>query len=875
MFRLPRGESHFGLMAWTFGLDTMRIRLLPQIFLALLCLCGPALAAPPEWAAWMQEHRAGAHHDLPAELVRLAQDADAARAAGDELGWGLPQGYRLFLLASMGDAAADTLAQEVAVALDSKPALATPSAARLSLLLGLVRYRQDSREMAGLSQALNAAQVVADTLGQPGMKPEVDAARALFQVYETDAAGAETLARRAMAATQDPLLRLELFSGPLAIARIASINTPEAAQRLLADFDAQLAQLDAKAYPYMAFNLGMMKVIILRRVRQPVQAQEELGRWLAFAKAQPGFRLNSLVHSIEGGMQRDLKNWTACVAMLQPVVDGPYLLTTRIEALMYLAACQAEAGLPAARASAEALEQYIPAMNGSPGMVEGILGAQARVYELLGDLPAALAKLKAQRKATVGRYAQANEAARKQVETAYQVAARDKENAELKGREQLSEQRRLVLGVALAVAVLVLGVVAELLRRQSAQRRRLAELAGDLERVNQDLSSANAQLNALNASRTRLVAAACHDLRQPAHALGMLAEIASVRATGEERQTLEAIRRSSNSLSDLLDSLFDLSRLESDRYVPSIGPVPLGDLLDDLRTQFTVAALAKGLTLSVSDVRATVRSDPHLLRRMVMNLLSNAIKYTVSGGVRIQVARQGPEWLLSVEDTGPGIAPEQQEAAFSDYVRLDSSRGSDGLGIGLAIVKRSALLLGHRLELASSLGEGSQFTLWLPALDEQMAAGEALAEAGGSGQVIGLVDDDEQIRHAMRELLTLRGYVAHAAASLEALQQQLVEAGTPRPQLVLSDFHLAGSDSLDALASLVGEGGAWAGVPAVLVTGDLSAEVLARCQALGITVAYKPLPARKLSQLIDRLLSDTPLALADRERGAESRRFGA
>lgn len=810
-----------------------------------------AAAADPDWGAWMRERREAAYRDTPAELARLAQAELAARAAGDDLTWGLVAGYRLILLSGVSDATAEALAVEVAAALEHKPALAAPSAARLSLWLGLARNRQDNRDMPGLAKALDSAQVVADQLGQPAMKAEVDAARAVFRVYETDATGAESLAQRALAASRDPFLKLEIFLGPQVIARILSLQTADTAQRLLADIDARLAELDTNAYPYMAMNLGAMKAIVLRRILQPAAAQQELNRWLAFAEAHPGMVLSASVRGLQGGLHRDLKDWQGCIAALTPLTAATYQLTTRVNNLIALATCQAQAKSPGVFESLAALDHAMPSLEGSPAMVEAVLGGQAQAYEALGDLPKALDKLKAQRRATVARYAKANEAARQQVETAYQVAAKEKENTELKAREALSEQRRLVLGGALIVALGVLAIVAELLRRQAAQRKRLAELA-------EELKSVNDQLRDLNASRTRLVAAACHDLRQPAHALGMLAEIASEKAEGEGRRTLEAIRRSSASLSDLLDALFDLSRLESDRYVPSVSAVSLGELLDDLQTQFTVAALSKGLSLRVDAVQASVLSDAHLLRRMLMNLLSNAIKYTERGEVHISAEREGDEWVVAVSDTGRGIAPEQQAAAFSEYVRLDSSRGTDGLGIGLALVRRSATLLGHALEMVSEVGQGSRFTLRLPAVHARPVVHDEASEPGGSGQLIAVVDDDDHIRQAMCELLRLRGYRAVAAASLDGLARQLMQAGAVRPDLLLSDFHLATGDSLDDVAQLIGEHGRWAGVPAVLITGDLSADVLARCESLGITVAYKPLPARKLVRLIHRLLSEAP-----------------
>lgn len=432
-------------------------------------------------------------------------------------------------------------------------------------------------------------------------------------------------------------------------------------------------------------------------------------------------------------------------------------------------------------------------------------------------------------------------------------------------REQLAgtAARTRVAGLRIRNQLSELEAERDRARRAQAQAETALEALRtaqqNLERLNTDLSRANARLNELHASRTRMLAAACHDLRQPAHALGMLAEVAAAKMPSEGRSAIDAIRSASAHLSDMLDALFDLARLESDRYEPQIDRVSIGDLFDDLRSQFTVAALSKGLRLTIDDLDAHVRTDAHLLRRMVMNLISNAIKYTSHGGVEVRARRDGGDWAISVTDTGPGIPAEQQEAAFCEYVRLDAAGGTDGLGIGLAIVRRSAALLGHRLALVSRVGHGSAFTLWLPALDGGAADLPSQAQAPQSRHVIGLVDDDDHIRHAMRDLLNLRGYITHAAPTLEALQRQLATAGTPRPHLVLSDLHLTAGSSLEALAALVRDDGPWAGVPAVLITGDLSADVPARCHGLGIRIAYKPLPASKLSQLIAEMLADRPV----------------
>lgn len=822
---------HATLWRWLLGLALLNV--------------GPA-AADEHWTSTLQTHRRAAFQDAAAHRVHLQREAAAARAAGQVATWAGLEGLRLGMLAERGDIAGETVARALESALAADPALAAPSSERVSALLGLAWWQFGERDLPRTRALLARAARDAASLDHAAWRAEVAAAQAMLLSAEGDATGAQRLAQEALDRTADPLLKHQVFVESQVYARFISLHGTDAAERLLADLQAQADTIDADELPYLALNYAVWQARVLRKSGQPQAALQALLATLQQVSRKPGFEVLPYARVTEGRLYRELGQWQACVQAVSALTSEAYSEWLRIDSLYSTAVCRARGGMPGAREDIALLDTFLPRLGHAPNLLEDLLTAQGQALAALGDHAAAFDKINLARQATLERVAKANEEARQRVETAYQVAAKDKENAELKAREQLAEQRRWALGMALAIAVAVLTVVTELLRRQSAQRRQLASMAADLQ--------------ALNASRTRLVAAACHDLRQPAHALGMLAEVAAAKVPAQARSAIDAIRRASASLSDLLDALFDLSRLESDRYQPSIGPVSLGDLFDDLRSQFTVAALSKGLRLNIDDVDATVRSDAHLLRRMVMNLLSNAIKYTASGSVNVRAQREGPDWVLSVTDTGPGIPPEQQDAAFSEYVRLDAAGGSDGLGIGLAIVKRSATLLGHRLTLTSSVGQGSCFTLGLPALDDVPHPADATAEAGGSGQVIGLVDDDDQIRQAMQELLRLRGYAAHAAPTLEALQHQLARTGTAPPHLVLSDFHLGTHDSLETLAALVGQHGPWAGVPAVLITGDLSPDVLARCEALGITVAYKPLPVRKLSRLVEALLQSTPSA---------------
>lgn len=724
---------------------------------------------------------------------------------------------------------------------------------RANLLLGLAHHRIYEYRIAE-SLALSAeARQLGERLAMPGLVHSADFMESLALLQSGQLLKAIQLSQATEHEAGLPMLRrFGAFRRFYIEARLSRTATD--APRLQAAFEKLGAEADAKRMLFLSVRIAweMHRLLLLQQRR--TEADALLKAWQTNTSA---LGEDAAVHL---QMQRwaraaamDAGQWSACLS-IQAQIAPAELLSYRVEDLSSRARCRAARKDVDARQDLPALEALLPQLDEAPIRQEELYELLERTYASLGDYEKAYGLGLKKWALTAKRFAAANNMARHEAETKYDLAAKEKEAALLKVQEQLQTQRRDAFAWGLALVALALCGVAVLLYRQIRQRRRLAE-------VSERLQSTVDELARLNASRTRLVAAACHDLRQPAHALGLMAEAAAAKSTGEGRALVEAIRNSSTRLSELLDALFDLSRLESDRYTPSIGPVSLAQLFNDLRTQFTMTALRKGLTLRIDDVQATVLSDAHLLQRMVMNLLSNAIKYTAQGTVHIAAARVGDEWELRVEDTGPGIPRDQQAAVFSEFVRLDTSAGTDGLGIGLAVVNRSAALLGHRLALVSEVGKGSCFTLGLPAVATQPVAEDTPGTARGQDQLIGVVDDDEEIRLAMEEFLRLRGYRVRAAPSLDALQKQLEDAREGPPDVVLSDLHLGTGDSLEALGSLVSAGGAWENSQAVLITGDLNPAVQAQCEALGIQVAYKPLPARKLAQLVERLLEARDAAL--------------
>lgn len=240
---------------------------------------------------------------------------------------------------------------------------------------------------------------------------------------------------------------------------------------------------------------------------------------------------------------------------------------------------------------------------------------------------------------------------------------------------------------------------------------------------------------AADRAKTRFLAAAGHDLRQPVHALGMFTDILASRAEDgsvSARDALHVARRQQavlDSLNRLLDGLLDVSRMDAHLLRIERRTVHLDALFDDIRLDFEPQARARGLRLSVAPTRLALDTDPALLRRILDNLLRNALSYTPQGRVLLSARRRRGGVVIQVWDTGVGIAPELQEAVFTEFMRgagAPAAPGSEeGLGLGLSIVRRLAGLLHGEISLRSVPGKGSVFSLWVPAgIPAAHAAGE-------------------------------------------------------------------------------------------------------------------------------------------------------
>ncbi len=379
--------------------------------------------------------------------------------------------------------------------------------------------------------------------------------------------------------------------------------------------------------------------------------------------------------------------------------------------------------------------------------------------------------------------------------------------------------------------------------------RTLDELEHRVRERTRELSQANAQLADSDREKTRFLAAASHDLLQPLHVARLFTSALSRQLDADEKVLAGRIDESIVGAESLLRALLDISRIDAGGVVPQVEPVALGPFLADVAGGLRPLAEAKGLSLRVVGSSAVVASDPGLLRSVVQNLVSNAIRYTERGGLVIGVRRRGGHVGIAVADSGVGIAEERQEEIFREFTRIGDVE-AEGLGLGLALSRRIARLLGAEIELSSRRGHGSCFTLDLPvgALTEPGIAPvlpSAKSDAATRPLRVLVVDDDASVVDATMAMLRSIGHMPLGAATIaEAL------AHAEGVDALIADLRLAdgetGIDLVRALRRLRPD------LPALIVTASIVSGLQAEAAALGVEMLGKPVdPAA-----IERFLAD-------------------
>lgn len=398
--------------------------------------------------------------------------------------------------------------------------------------------------------------------------------------------------------------------------------------------------------------------------------------------------------------------------------------------------------------------------------------------------------------------------------------------------------------------------VAERTTELTALNRRLASEVTERRAIEAQLLEAKTAAEMANRSKTSFLAAASHDLLQPLNAARLfIAALTERRLALPTRALVNQASTSLNSVEDLLETLFEISRLDAGAITPNLTDVNLAALLATLQTEFAPSARAAGLTFTVAAEPVWVRSDARLLRRILQNLVSNAIRYTASGQVRVSTDCPAPGQVrISVADTGPGIPHDQQERIFEEFRRLDHSHRIPGKGLGLAIVRRATAMLQHPLELTSDAGAGACFAVTVPLGESQADTAPAPAkptrDRAIQGRRILVIDNETQIQLGMETLLSGWGCQVLVAGSGPAAIDRL---GTETPDVIIADFHLdhaeTGDQAVHDVRSHLGRS-----VPAIIISADRSEELKERLSGQKLPLLGKPVKPAQLRALLQTMM---------------------
>ena len=421
------------------------------------------------------------------------------------------------------------------------------------------------------------------------------------------------------------------------------------------------------------------------------------------------------------------------------------------------------------------------------------------------------------------------------------------------------------MAILLILYFLVLMNIGRSMNRQVVEALSLRfenrDLVVSLEKTVQQLDEARREAERSSRAKTRFLAAASHDLRQPVHALRLFTAALSRKAEADatEREIVDKVDRSLDVIGDLLNSLLDISKLDAEIVEVNEEKIALRGYLSQIINEFEIEAEDKGLSLRLSVPDMDVTSDPSLLGQIVRNLLSNAIRYTSQGGILLAVRRRAGHARIEVWDTGVGIEEPHAQEIFQEFFQLHNAARDHqgGLGLGLSIVKRTCDLLGYQVELCSRPGLGSRFAVPVPLALEQGHLREVhvdlSADADLSGIQVLLVEDDAHSAEAMALLLAKWGARSAHASNIETIDVALRHLGTV-PDLILTDYRLpddkTGSDAIERARTILEKD-----VPAIIVTGDTGPERLRTLREIGVQWLHKPVQPAQLRSVIRHLVA--------------------
>ena len=383
----------------------------------------------------------------------------------------------------------------------------------------------------------------------------------------------------------------------------------------------------------------------------------------------------------------------------------------------------------------------------------------------------------------------------------------------------------------------------------------------DRRRIGLDLKAAERQAQQANVAKSRFLAAASHDLRQPLQTLALLQGLLAKSVTGPIPQKLVArLNETLAAMTGMLNTLLDINQIEAGTVSANLVSFPINDLLEQLKREFIYNAQARGLSFRVVASSATIHSDPALLEQMLRNLLSNALKYTSSGKVLMGCRRRAGILSIEIWDSGIGIPEAEHQTIFDEYHQLDNSarERSRGLGLGLSIVKRLATLMGHRVRVSSRPGLGSMFSVEV-ALRQQAVVPHLAARlnadplVGGAraGRIL-VIEDDPDVSELLALFLVNEGHAVSTAPD-GASALELVRHGGLQPDMILADYNLPnglnGLQVTTRLREMVQRQ-----VPVVILTGEISTRTLREIAMGNCVYLSKPVKVDELNDVIQRLL---------------------
>jgi signal transduction histidine kinase/CheY-like chemotaxis protein len=442
----------------------------------------------------------------------------------------------------------------------------------------------------------------------------------------------------------------------------------------------------------------------------------------------------------------------------------------------------------------------------------------------------------------------------------------------------------VVMTGSLITCMLVSLGISRRLREGSLLRHENADLVLQLRDEVNKVTQAKARAETADKQKSEFFAAASHDLRQPLHVMMLLSSALKSHVADEEGEALVGkMQTALGSLSTMFEKMFDVARIDAQRIDYRAQALPLAALWSRLDNEFSVLCESKGLRWVLVPSTDWVHTDPHVLERILRNLLNNAVRYTVAGEVRLRARARGPYVVCQVWDTGVGVQRQHKHRIFEDYFQAsnDARRSGEGLGLGLAVVRRLSLLGPTPVSLRSRPGRGSCFSVRVPRLIPTGAGGAALnlspeatrqtparvpaksAAPTGRGVIV-LVDDEPDVLDSASLVLRQQGWKVAAATTpdgaLDAVIEMQASGEVPEgemPMALISDHRLGLSiNGLEALRNLRYEFGDE--LPAFLLTGEATPGLAQEAQASGVQLLHKPLQAERLLRLLDEATGQPP-----------------